>query len=382
MVVTRNQSRLVSTSCDGDAQQPQAVRTGESSQEANPVTTTHIPTSSRSNSITSRTSRSSAMITARKLAAEAQHARHVAISLPFFFFFFFFFFFYTAELEHQAEIAAIEASSSHHGTKSGRSRGSIKQWLIDTERNNLNNSLTKNRESLTSNNQIQNTVELSAAPIPARPQSVSTNIKNYPQVSSYPLYDTDPIANMERTQPAMSRPDLRREVYELPIHSSSEYHHKNGADDNVLRLVNAFDGTLHLESRWMSGPTFLLSATTEWPNEPLFDVSVESSDHVELKPSAHIEKSPLARLKSHSTASYNIVAYNSVGKSPKPVAADPDRFSSWLRMLIRLHRMVSTLLGEIKIKNFPKKVDICLKAARGSMPLVSGIDSTSEVPYA
>ncbi|KAL4707027.1 hypothetical protein ACJJTC_000454 [Scirpophaga incertulas] len=124
MVVTRNQSRLVFTSCDGDARllKPQAVRTGESSQETNPVTTTHIPTSSRSISISSRTSRSSAMITARKLAAEAQHARHVArlemelttrkFELER----------NTAELEHQAEIAAIEASSSHHGTKSGRSR--------------------------------------------------------------------------------------------------------------------------------------------------------------------------------------------------------------------------------------------------------------------
>ncbi|KAL4712505.1 hypothetical protein ACJJTC_007521 [Scirpophaga incertulas] len=89
----------------------QAVCTGESLHETNPVTTTHVPTPSRSNSITSRTSRSSAIITVRKLAAETQHARHVArlklglatrkLELER----------NTAELEYQAEIAATEAQA-------------------------------------------------------------------------------------------------------------------------------------------------------------------------------------------------------------------------------------------------------------------------------
>ncbi|KAL4713547.1 hypothetical protein ACJJTC_007785 [Scirpophaga incertulas] len=86
--------------------------------------------------------------------------------------------------------------------------------------------------------------------------------------------------------------------------------------------------------------------TQEWPNEPLFDVPVEPSDRVELKPSARINKSLLARLKSPSTASYN-----NVGKSPKPVAAGPSRFSSWLRMVratARAHQFIAICITRVK----------------------------------
>ncbi|XP_047996370.1 uncharacterized protein LOC125234205 [Leguminivora glycinivorella] len=75
------------------------------------------------------------------------------------------------------------------------------------------------------------------------------------------------------------------------------------------------------ESRWISGPTFLLSSS--WPAEPKIDVSGLGRE--EFK---------------------NIIHLITEIELPAPISADPYRFSSWLRMVratAKAHQFISLL---------------------------------------
>ncbi|XP_061714619.1 uncharacterized protein LOC133523124 [Cydia pomonella] len=107
----------------------------------------------------------------------------------------------------------------------------------------------------------------------------------------------------------------------LELTNISEWHwvpsDLNVADDatRVKRIV------LSTESRWISGPGFLLSS--DWPAEPQVDVSGLGREEYK-----------------------NIIHLITETDLPAPVSADPSRFSSWLRMVratAKAHLFISLL---------------------------------------
>ncbi|XP_063365858.1 uncharacterized protein LOC134654324 [Cydia amplana] len=107
----------------------------------------------------------------------------------------------------------------------------------------------------------------------------------------------------------------------LELTNISEWHwipsDLNVADD----ATRAKRFVLSPESRWISGPTFLLSS--DWPAEPQIDVSGLGREEYK-----------------------NIIHFITETDLPAPISADPSRFSSWLRMVratAKAHQFISLL---------------------------------------
>lgn len=118
----------------------------------------------------------------------------------------------------------------------------------------------------------------------------------------------------------------------------------NVADD-ATRLDRS---VLNMESRWISGPSFLLSPSTEWPKEKAGHEKTENLNDVELKPSARIKirSSPLSN-----PLINDICNCNNVMELPLPIAADPACFSSWLRLVratARAHQFIAACITRVR----------------------------------
>jgi transposase InsO family protein len=103
----------------------------------------------------------------------------------------------------------------------------------------------------------------------------------------------------------------------------------NVADDATRGKCKA----LTIESRWVTGPRFLLSPPSEWPTESqtLPNHSVEA----ELKPSCRHPSSKSFPEFSSSPIPYSIetILFNHTHQLPSPVAVEAANISSWIKLL-------------------------------------------------
>lgn len=104
----------------------------------------------------------------------------------------------------------------------------------------------------------------------------------------------------------------------------------NVADD----ATRVKTGPLTSDSRWLKGPDFLY--TSNWPTEPTINSSI-----LEMKSTAP------------KICSYAISTQDSL----HPVAADPLRFSSWLRM-VRATALAHRFLSLLRIRAYSRSGEI------------------------
>lgn len=113
----------------------------------------------------------------------------------------------------------------------------------------------------------------------------------------------------------------------------------NVADDATRGKLK----TLNVESRWIAGPSFLLSPSSEWPCEPL--TTSIGLDEEEIKP-CFCPPKQTSSLSLFTTS--EAIHFNHTRQLPLPVLVDITHFSSWLRMLratARLHQFIAIIFG-------------------------------------
>lgn len=174
-------------------------------------------------------------------------------------------------------------------------------------------------------------LELQGALIAARLASTICDSHRFRPVRKVFWCDSRTVLSWLRSEARSFKPFVSHrvgEILELTIASDWRWvpSELNVADD-ATRLKRT---TLTLESRWITGPEFLLSS--DWPTEP-------------SSPSENPSVTEESRNPVHT-----ITAVHFIGNVERhvPVSADPKRFSSWLR-LVRATYRAHKYLTQIRI---------------------------------